>query len=177
MVLNRFGRIPFLGFDRAGDWPNVWTTGIRTDWNGFGFDLVGLGQIKPNLKQLALPGLKLRWRVEGMLDSTDVAFILDMHQRHAPRGDLDDPGNMFPSENNMQRILGDDKRRINRISNRSDYSPYATIRRTPEEGVHLHADNSRWDVGSRMWVPNLTPWQTFTASVMLTSDYTGARGA
>ena len=57
MVLNRFGRIPFLGFDRVGDWPNVWTTGIRTDRNGFGFDLVGLGQIKPNLKQLALPGL------------------------------------------------------------------------------------------------------------------------
>ena len=62
VVLNRFGRIPFLGFDRVGDWPNVWTTEIRTDRNGFGFDLVGLGQIKPNLKQLALPGLRfLMW--------------------------------------------------------------------------------------------------------------------
>ena len=62
VVLNRFGRIPFLGFDRVGDWPNVCTTGIRTDRNGFGFDLVGLGQIKPNLKQLALPGLRfLMW--------------------------------------------------------------------------------------------------------------------
>ena len=51
-----------FGFDRVGDWPNVWTTGIRTDRNGFGFDLVGLGQIKPNLKQLALPGLRfLMW--------------------------------------------------------------------------------------------------------------------
>ena len=59
MVLNRFGRIPFLGFDRVGDWPNVGTTEIRTDRNGFGFDLVGLGQIKANLKQLALPGLRL----------------------------------------------------------------------------------------------------------------------
>ena len=59
MVLNRFGRIPFLGFDRVGDWPNVWTTEIRTDRNGFGFDLIGLGQIKANLKQLALPGLRL----------------------------------------------------------------------------------------------------------------------
>ena len=38
VVLNRFGRIPFLGFDRVGDWPNVWTTGIWTHWNGFGFD-------------------------------------------------------------------------------------------------------------------------------------------
>ena len=57
MVLNRFGRITFLGFDQVGDWPNVWTTEIRTDRNGFGFDLVGPGQIKPNSKQLALPGL------------------------------------------------------------------------------------------------------------------------
>ena len=62
MVLNRFGRIPFLGFDRVGDWPNVWTTEIRTDRDGFGFDLIGLGQIKANLKQLALPGLRfLMW--------------------------------------------------------------------------------------------------------------------
>ena len=38
VVLNRFGRIPFLGFDRVGDWPDVWTTGIWTHWNGFGFD-------------------------------------------------------------------------------------------------------------------------------------------
>ena len=55
--MNRFGRIPLLGFDRIGDWPDVRTTGIGTDRNGFGFDLVGLGQIKPNLKQLAMPGL------------------------------------------------------------------------------------------------------------------------
>ena len=57
MVLNRFRRIPFLGFDRVGDWPNVRTTGNGTDWNGLGFGLVGLGQIKPHLKQMALLGL------------------------------------------------------------------------------------------------------------------------
>jgi hypothetical protein len=44
VVLNRFGRIPFLGFDRVGDWPNVWTTGIWTHWNGFGFDFLALAK-------------------------------------------------------------------------------------------------------------------------------------
>ena len=29
-----------LGFDRVGDGPNVWTTGIWTHWNGFGFDFL-----------------------------------------------------------------------------------------------------------------------------------------
>eukprot|EP00656_Telonema_subtile_P051569 TRINITY_DN6972_c0_g2_i1.p1 TRINITY_DN6972_c0_g2~~TRINITY_DN6972_c0_g2_i1.p1 ORF type:complete len:121 (-),score=12.39 TRINITY_DN6972_c0_g2_i1:304-666(-) len=48
-----------------------------------------------------------------------------------------------------------------------------SVRRTPQQGIQPHADNSQWDAESGHWVGNKSPHRRWSSSTALSSQFTG----